>query len=187
MSMSNKKLSGQLISHQIEVLATKQFVSTIFCALVVGLLSHFATSAQDGSDRLESKFIKLGVDATKVKASTGQKIEIPVTLINNFTNDVYLTVDSVTDRLAGYTVKITDYMGKTIQKSEDPDPYFGGPGSREIAVIPPKKVLSHVLVLSDYYKLKPGKYTIFITALVHNYKRKESVWVAAQPIQLINH
>jgi hypothetical protein len=160
----------------------RQIVLSIFFSIAMIFFALPSLWAQSSPVKLDAHFVHIQTPRRTLKTSS-EKIEIPETLRNNFTNDVYLSVISITDRRAGYTVRIVDATGATVQMSESPDSCAGCPTRGDQGVIPPKQKLSHVLVISDYYKLRPGKYTVFVTALVHNNEKDEAVWVAANPIK----
>jgi hypothetical protein len=160
----------------------RQITVSILFSMAVGLLSFPAVLAQTSPDKLDAHFVR--IQTPRILRTSGEKIEIPVTLLNNFSGPVFLSVVSIFDRRAGYTIRIVNSAGTTVKTSESPDSCVGCPGRGEQAVIHPKQELSHVLVISDYYKLQPGSYTVFVTALVHNNEKDEAVWVSAKPIKL---
>ena len=68
--------------------------------------------------------------------------------------------------------------------SRSPDLCDGCPSRSDEAAIPQGDQLSHTLIISDYYILTTGRYTVFVTALVHNQSYPDGVWIKANSIKL---
>lgn len=151
----------------------------VFC----GLYLAQEIEAVSQAPQLRNKDIKLQIETVRAKVTVNETVELKVALKNLFANTVFLPADRF-DRFAGFDVSVTDSRGRPIMKIND-SLTSNGIGSRMDWEIGPKFEFKVKLLLSDFYDLNPGKYSITVLANIHNAKKRESVLVSSNTVKLI--
>lgn len=147
-------------------------------------INRFTQNAKDlfPQKSLEEKDVDLSIAVDKKKITVGEKIELNISLKNNYTHTFDLPYD-LSDSFCGYNVEIKSLDGQLIQPSKVPQKN-AGIGSKTGSEVGAGKEYKGMLLLSYFYELPPGKYSIIVNRSVNGWGKTEWVSVKSNSIDL---
>lgn len=142
---------------------------------------------QNGKDlfpkkALKEKDIDLKIVVSKKEITFGEKIELHISLKNNYTHTFDLPYMNY-DYFGGYNVAVKNSKGEIVEPFKDPRENAGF-GSRLGVEVNAGKEYKRILLLNGFYELTPGKYSIIINRKVKGWGKAEWVSVKSNAVDL---
>lgn len=171
----------------------KQIISILQLVLLCGIFCFFNVNFGQNKNisvnskntlpkSLKKEDVKLKVELAEKKVKVGEKIVLKVHITNNFLEKIIMPY-CLCDNFNGYQVEINDSKDKVVQPFKNP--YISnGFESFTVSELMPEKEQKFTLLLSYFYQLPIGEYSIKVTKTVSSSIKRERVLVESQTVIL---
>lgn len=160
----------------------KKQISFILLSICLSFILCNTGLGQTNPKSLNKDDIKLKVELAKSEVKVDEKITLKVHLKNNFSEKVSLPY-CLSDNFDGYQVEIFDAEEKAIQPTTEPFIYKGFESWTAFELMPAEEQ-KFSLLISYFYQLPAGKYSIKVTRKVNSSVKRESVLVESEKVIL---